>query len=214
MREAIEKTRQAVRLWAIALAVVWTLWPPALGLARLWALVVASVLVNVLQPGYALTARAGGREDQGTFVQIVGSVYATQVAALLELVVRKPVALPFNAAAWGTLAVMGGGLALRAWAVRTLGRSFTLEIRVEPDQRVIEDGPYRWLRHPSYAGAWLVVVAGCVLVGSWVTASLGAIVLAAGFWRRIRHEERLLITRCAGYAAYAGRTGALLPRLW
>jgi protein-S-isoprenylcysteine O-methyltransferase len=214
MREAIEKTRQAVLLWAIALGVLWVLWPPALGFARLWALVVASVLVNVLQPGYALTARAGGREDRGTFVQIVGSVYATQVAALVEFVVRKPAALPFDTAAWGTLAVMGSGLALRAWAVRTLGRCFTLEIRVEPGQRVIEDGPYRWLRHPSYAGAWLVVVAGCVLVGSWVAASLGAIVLAAGFWRRIRHEERLLIKQCAGYAAYAGRIGALLPRLW
>jgi protein-S-isoprenylcysteine O-methyltransferase len=214
MREVIGKTRQAILLWAIALGVLWALWPPALALPQLWALLVVSVLVNVLQPAYALTATAGGREDRGTFVQIVGSVYATQVAGLFELVVRKPGALPFDVAAWAALMTMGAGLALRAWAVRTLGRSFTLEIRVESGQEVIQHGPYRWLRHPSYTGAWLTVVAGCVLLGSWVTAALGAILLAAGFWRRIRHEERLLVLRCPGYSAYAARTGALLPRLW
>jgi protein-S-isoprenylcysteine O-methyltransferase len=214
MRDVIDKTRQAVLLWATALGVLWVLWPPALGFSRLWALVVASVLMNVLQPAYPLTARAGGSEDRGTFVQIVGSVYATQVAALLELVVRRPAELPFDAAAWGALVIMGSGLALRTWAVRTLGRSFTLDIRVEPGQQVIQDGPYRWLRHPSYTGAWLTIVASCVLLESWVAAAVGAIVLAAGFWRRIRHEERLLAARCPGYPGYAARTGALLPRLW
>jgi protein-S-isoprenylcysteine O-methyltransferase len=214
MREAIDKARQAVLLWAIALGVLWVLWPPALGLSRLCALVVVSALTNVLQPSYALTARAEGREDRGTFIQIVGSVYATQVAALLELVVRKPAARPFDAVAWAALATMVAGLALRAWAVRTLGRSFTLEIRVEPGQRVIQDGPYRWIRHPSYAGAWLTVVASCILLESWIAAGLGAIVLAAGFTRRIRHEERLLVERCSGYPAYVTRTGALVPRLW
>jgi protein-S-isoprenylcysteine O-methyltransferase len=213
-RDVVSKAWQAVLLWAIALAVVGTLWPPALGLPRLWAVVAVSALVNVLQPAYALTARAGEPEDRGTFVQIVGSVYAIQVAALVELVARKPAPLTFDATALGALAAMVGGLTLRAWAVRTLGRSFTLELRVEPGQRVVEDGPYRWLRHPSYAGAWLAIVASCALLGSSVAAALGAIVLAAGFRRRIRHEERLLAERCPGYTAYAARTGALLPRLW
>jgi protein-S-isoprenylcysteine O-methyltransferase len=213
MRDVIEKTRQAVGLWLIALGVLWTLWPPALGFSRLWAVALASVLMNVLQPAYALTATAGD-EDRGTFVQIVGSVYATQVAALLELAIRKPAELSFDATAWAALGIMGTGLALRAWAVRVLGRSFTLDIRVEPGQPVIRDGPYRWLRHPSYTGAWLSIVASCVLLESWVAGALGAIVLAAGFRRRIRHEERLLVTRCPDYPAYAARTGALVPRLW
>jgi protein-S-isoprenylcysteine O-methyltransferase Ste14 len=213
MRETISKARQAVLLWAIAMSVLWVLWPPALGLLRLWAIVAVSVLVNVLQPGYALAARAQSPEDRGTFVQIVGSVYATLVAALLELVIRKPAALRFDAIAWGALAVMLAGLTLRGWAVRTLGRSFTLQLDVDPGQRVVEDGPYRWIRHPSYVGAWLSFVASCVLLGSWVAAWLSAIALAAGFARRIRHEERLLAERCPDYRAYAARTGALLPRV-
>lgn len=213
MRESIEKARQAIMLWAVALGMLWMLWPPALGLPQLWAVVAVSVLVNVLQPAYGLTARAEGREDRGTFVQIVGSIYATQVGALIELVVRKP-ALHFDTVAWGVLGVAVAGLALRSWAVRTLGRSFTLQLYVEPGQRIVQDGPYRWIRHPSYTGAWLTFVASCVLLGSRVTAGLAAIALAAGFARRISHEERLLTERCPGYRAYAARTGALLPRVW
>lgn len=109
---------------------------------------------------------------------------------------------------------MVAGLALRPWAVRTLGRSFTLQLCVERGQRIVQDGPYRFIRHSSYAGAWLTFVAGGVLLGSRVAAGLAAITLAAAFAQRIRHEERLLAERCPDYRAYAARTGALLSRLW
>jgi protein-S-isoprenylcysteine O-methyltransferase Ste14 len=214
MRETAHKVCQAALLWAIALSVLGVLWPPAIRFASLWVLVAVSVLTNVLQPPYPLTAPAEGGEDRGTFVHIVASVYVTQIAALLELLVRKPLTLPFDALAWGALTAMVGGLGLRIWAVRTLGRSFTLRLHVEPGQRIIQDGPYRWIRHPSYAGAWLTFVASCVLLGSWVAAGLAAATLAAAFARRIRCEERLMAERCPGYQAYAARTGALLPRVW
>jgi protein-S-isoprenylcysteine O-methyltransferase len=163
MRETIHKALQAGLLWAMALGVFRMLWPPALGLPQLWVVVVVSVLTNVLQPAYVLTTRAESRDDRGTFVQIVGSVYAAQVAALVELIVRKPMALRFDAVAWGSLGAMVAGLALRTWAVQTLGRFFTLQVHVEPSQQIVQTGPYRWIRHPSYAGAWLTFVARCVL---------------------------------------------------
>jgi protein-S-isoprenylcysteine O-methyltransferase len=213
MRETAHKVGQAALLWAIALGVLWVLWPPALRFASLWVLVAASVLTNVLQPPYPLTAPAEGGEDRGTFVHILASVYATQIAALLELVVRKPLALPFGTVAWGALGAMVAGLGLRIWAVRTLGRSFTLRIHVEPGQRIVQNGPYRWIRHPSYAGAWLTFVASCVLLGSPVAAGFSAVALAVAFARRIRWEERLMAERCPGYRAYAARTGTVLPRV-
>jgi len=50
------------------------------------------------------------------------------------------------------------GVALRQWAIATLGRFFVGKVLVQPDQQVITAGPYRWLRHPSYTGFWLEMV--------------------------------------------------------
>lgn len=52
------------------------------------------------------------------------------------------------------------GLVLRWWAIMTLGRFFTVDVVVEKDHEVVERGPFRWVRHPSYTGVLLAFV-GC-----------------------------------------------------
>ena len=113
----------------------------------------------------------------------------------------------------GALLAMGAGLALRTWAIATLGGWFTLRVGVKTAQRLVDEGPYRLMRHPSYAGAFLAFVASAVLLRAWMAAALGAVALHAAFRRRIHHEERVLAVELPGYRAYMTRTGALLPRL-
>jgi len=60
--------------------------------------------------------------------------------------------------------VTGTGIALRQWAITTLGQCFVGHVLVQPGQAVVRSGPYRWLRHPSYAGHWLEM--------GWVRATL------------------------------------------
>jgi protein-S-isoprenylcysteine O-methyltransferase Ste14 len=50
------------------------------------------------------------------------------------------------------LLVMISGIALRQWAILTLGQYFTGDVRVQANQTVVERGPYQWVRHPSYTG--------------------------------------------------------------
>ena len=66
-----------------------------------------------------------------------------------------------NAAAWqfGSTAlsvagpiVMWTGLVVRIWAIVVLGQSFRTTVEVDTGQKVVESGPYRWVRHPSYTG--------------------------------------------------------------
>ena len=121
------------------------------------------------------------------------TVYGTQAAALVELVLRRPTALPIDAIGGVALVAMVAGLALRTWAIATLGRWFTLEVGVEPAQRLVQAGPYRLVRHPSYAGALLAFAASAVLLHAWVTAAIGTLALYRAFRRRIDCEER-----CAG----------------
>jgi len=143
-------------------------------------------------------------------VQILWTVYAVQAAAVVELVLRKPTP-GMEADSWAALSAMVLGLLLRTWAVATLGCWFTWNVEVQPDQRVVQRGPYRYLRHPSYAGALLTYLGVCVLFRSWVAAGLGLVALPAAFVRRVSYEEALLKRALPGYESYASRTGALLP---
>jgi protein-S-isoprenylcysteine O-methyltransferase len=211
--KAVHRIGQAFLLWAAVGGPILLWWPAALRLPALWAVIALGVLANALQPSYRIRDAARPPEDGGTFHQIMLTAYGTQAAALLELVLRRPPALPFDALGVGALVAMTAGLALRAWAIATLGGWFTLRVGVTPAQRVVQTGPYRWIRHPSYTGALVALVASAILLRVWVTALVGAVALYAAFRRRIRYEERLLAAALPGYRGYMTRTGALLPRL-
>jgi protein-S-isoprenylcysteine O-methyltransferase len=212
-REIARRAGQAVLLWAAVGGPIMLCWPGALCLPALWAVVALGVLANTLQPSYRLRDTVQAADDRGTFRQILLTVYGTQVAALVELVLRRPARLPFDALAGSALLVMAAGLALRTWAIATLGSWFTLRVDVKPAQRLVEDGPYRLMRHPSYTGALLAFAASAVLLHTWVVAVLGSVALYAAFRRRIACEERVLAAGLPGYRAYMRRTGALVPRV-
>ena len=213
IRETVRRVGQAVLLWAAIGGAILLWWPGALRLPALWTVVALGVLANALQPSYRLRDLVRAPGDRGTFHQILLTVYGTQVAALVELVCRRPARLPFDAVAWGALVVMAGGLALRTWAIATLGGWFTLRVGLTPAQRLVQDGPYGWIRHPGYAGALLAFAASAVLLHAWVAAALGTIALYWAFRRRIAYEECVLTEGLPGYAEYVTRTGALLPRV-
>lgn len=211
---ALSKALQAVGIWAMVLLVLAAVWLPVLYLPQLWMVVSVSVLANMLQPSYRPFEGSRTPEDRGTAAQILWTVYLTQAAALLELVCRRRVALPLDVSTWAAFTAMICGLALRTWAVAVLGPWFTWNVAVQSGQKLVNYGPYRFVRHPSYTGALLVFVSSCVLLRSWVAAVLAAFALTLAFLRRIRYEEALLVRNLAGYDAYVSRTGSLLPRIF
>ena len=111
------------------------------------------------------------------------------------------------------LVLMLAGMALRWYSIRVLGTSFTVDVVTRPGQEVMESGPYRWVRHPSYTGG-LVTVLG-ILLCCLNLASLAAIVAAAaGYVYRIKVEERALATDLGpAYRDYMRRTKRLIPFL-
>jgi protein-S-isoprenylcysteine O-methyltransferase Ste14 len=111
------------------------------------------------------------------------------------------------------LFLMLAGMALRWYAIRVLGASFTCEVSTRPGQEVIQAGPYRWVRHPSYTGGLLTVIGVLVCCVNW--ASFAALAVAvAGYVYRIRIEERVLAnTFGRSYQDYMRRTKRLIPFL-
>jgi protein-S-isoprenylcysteine O-methyltransferase Ste14 len=101
------------------------------------------------------------------------------------------------------LPILLAGVAVFVWAGRTLGSSFTPYPRPRPEGVLVEQGPYRFVRHPVY-GAGLLVLLGYGLLTSIVaTAAVPAI--AVLWWLKSSVEERHLAARFPAYADYRRR---------
>jgi protein-S-isoprenylcysteine O-methyltransferase Ste14 len=107
------------------------------------------------------------------------------------------------------------GLLLRWWSFLTLGKYFTVVVMTSEEQPVVDRGPYRVLRHPSYTGLLLALLGGGIMLGNWVSAvgSVGLILIALLY--RIRIEERAL-TEALGdrYREFAATRARLIPYVW
>jgi protein-S-isoprenylcysteine O-methyltransferase len=113
---------------------------------------------------------------------------------------------------WFGLVLMAGGLALRIYSVLWLGPMFTRFVQIIPGHRLVTDGPYRLMRHPSYTGALVALTGLGLALDSWL--SLGVLVLLPGaaFLYRIRVEERALVEAFGEeYQEYKSRVRMLLP---
>jgi protein-S-isoprenylcysteine O-methyltransferase Ste14 len=113
------------------------------------------------------------------------------------------------------LAVLAVGVALRTWAILTLGRLFKFVVVIQEGHRVVAVGPYRLLRHPSYTGGLLAFLGVGVALDSWLSVLAIVLIPLAAILVRIRVEEAEL-ARALGpeYRSYAGRTRRLVPGLW
>ena len=113
------------------------------------------------------------------------------------------------------LVLMCAGIAIRQWAVATLGRFFTIDVRVQPDQTVVDGGPYCWVRHPSYTGLILTFLGFGLALGNWAALAVAFLVPTAGLVYRIHYEERALLEGLGEpYRRYAEGRARLLPGVW
>jgi protein-S-isoprenylcysteine O-methyltransferase Ste14 len=116
----------------------------------------------------------------------------------------------------GLLAALGAVLSLLAailgvWAWRTLDRSATAYPRPREGGRLIESGPYEFVRHPIYA-AGLLFFTGFALATSPV-AFIPLVALALLWRNKAAYEEDLLVERYPDYREYRARVpGGFVPR--
>ena len=155
--------------------------------------------------------------DRWTKQILVAAVLGGFVAAW-EVAAHQP-RLRTYANDWNTLiagaAVALGGVALRTWAVWTLGRFFRREVTVEAGQRLVRSGPYRWMRHPAYTGNLLTFTGIGLALGSWVSAAILLAVSIADHLPRIKVEEAELELNFGDeYRDYERTTARLIPRVW
>jgi protein-S-isoprenylcysteine O-methyltransferase Ste14 len=115
-------------------------------------------------------------------------------------------------------AMAGDGLVAAGWlAIYFVFRENSYSsgiIELAPDQKVISTGPYAWVRHPMYSGAFVMLAGIPVALGSWWGLLVIAAIMPALIWR-LFDEEEFLARNLPGYVEYQDSVRyRLIPRVW
>ena len=164
------------------------------------------------------TKRSGDRSrDHGSYWLIVGLMF---VGLTLDFTLSAR--LPQAVIAWRRdlvffigIGFMLGGIAFRWWAIAILGKFFTFDVAVQSGQRVVDNGPYRYVRHPSYTGALMTQIGIGLALGNWAGLFALMVCMAIAYSYRISVEERALIAALGEpYKQYMQRTRRIIPFLF
>ena len=161
-------------------------------------------------------SKTGTKQDRST-LGIIWLVIAVSVMAGVFVAQNfRAAALPHGRMfASAGVVLFVAGLILRWWAIITLGRFFTVDVTIEKDHELVERGPFRIVRHPSYTGVLLAFVGLALSLGNWAALLVILIPIGAAFIHRMNVEEDAL-SRALGarYAEYMKRTKRLVPFIY
>jgi protein-S-isoprenylcysteine O-methyltransferase Ste14 len=109
-------------------------------------------------------------------------------------------------------AVMWLGIALRYWAVRTLDKFFTTVIGMQEGHRLVKEGLYKYVRHPSYTGVVTTALGLGIALHNFLGLAILMVVILYGYNERMDYEEKVLAANFGKeYEEYAKNTKRLIP---
>jgi protein-S-isoprenylcysteine O-methyltransferase Ste14 len=159
---------------------------------------------------------SGEREDRSNrWIFIPLLVIGFLIACLPAYTERKRQwLLDGNPVRWLGVSLYGAGGALRIWPVFVLGRRFSGLVAIQRDHKLVTDGIYGIIRHPSYLGAVILMFGWALAFRSGVGLVLAAFIVPP-ILARIRSEEALLHAQFdQQYDAYCQRTSRLIPGIY
>jgi protein-S-isoprenylcysteine O-methyltransferase Ste14 len=162
----------------------------------------------------AKVRRRKGRLSSVVWIWLVIAVSIVAANAALFLVQTR---LPGNSSLYTAVAaiLILAGIGLRWWAIVTLGRFFSVDIALQEQHRIVQEGPYRWIRHPAYTGLLIIFLGVGIAFRNWVSLVLIVLPITTLFLYRIRIEEAALSEELGtAYLEYRKKTKRLLPGIF
>ena len=122
------------------------------------------------------------------------------------------VSLPLRAR-WLGMGVVVAGSVLLVWTFRSLGRNLTDTVVTRLHHTLVVHGPYRWIRHPLYSSAALLIAGLSLVAANWFLLATGAVLLCVLVMRTRTEEENLVARFGESYRRYVERTGRFVPKV-
>lgn len=116
---------------------------------------------------------------------------------------------------WAGVIIGVCGLALFFWTHKVLGRNFSYTTRIQDEQELILDGPYRYVQHPMYTAFLLFAFCFFLITANWLIGICWFLGVFLLIFVRLRREEEGLRERFGeAYENYSQTTARVIPGVW
>lgn len=121
---------------------------------------------------------------------------------------------------WNTFFTIGMaliilGLMLRVYSILTLKQYFTYSVAKVENQKIIETGLYKFVRHPGYLGQLIIFTGISTSLSNWLSLLAMLIPITLGYLYRIKVEESFMIEQLGeDYLHYQERTDRIIPMIY
>ena len=168
--------------------------------------------LSVRQMGEAM-ARRGASDGKPRRAAASVAFWYVAYFTILAIAFWRIWPLPFLSQPLWAYVVIWAGITLRLISLREIGVYYDALIRIRDDHRLIDSGPYRWLRHPLHLGLHVEMVGLALLANNlvgWTGLGLSLLVL---MWRNLEEERALERFFGTAYCVYRRRAWDIVDLL-
>jgi protein-S-isoprenylcysteine O-methyltransferase Ste14 len=170
------------------------------------------VLVNLQQRGRSKVTSSGDKSSLWLLYGLITVGYALSFSVGATKTGRV---YPWNIFFAIGMTLVAAGLAVRIHSILTLKQFFTYSVSKVENQKIIETGLYKFIRHPGYLGQLMIFIGISTSISNWLSVLAMMIPVTVGYLYRIRVEERFMIEQLGGdYLNYQERTKRIIPMIY
>lgn len=176
-------------------------------------IIAGSICVWLTQPAFSMSETNDKKQsDKFSVILILSMSLISGVVPILDWAYFNYSATDFSLMSIAGIVMIVSGILFRAWAVRTLGKYFTPTVQIKEEHQLVNSGPYKIIRHPSYFAAFLSITGGAVLLESMTGIVVSIIAMSIAYYIRIGIEEQKLLEHFGNrYREYMLETKRIIP---
>lgn len=147
--------------------------------------------------------------------RFVGLAFGTSMIAITLSIILNIFGIAYYSEVWtSVLGIIGmtGGILIRVSAAKTLGRFYTRILKITDKHQLIEDGLYKYIRHPGYLGVIVLFISAGIASRNLLSLLIILITILPAYLYRISAEEKMLADQFGDiYKSYQERSARFVP---
>lgn len=170
------------------------------------------VFMNLRQRGKGKVTSSG---DRGSLWLLYGFITLGYALSFSIGATKLGRVYPWNTFFTIGMALIAIGLTVRVHSILTLKQFFTYSVAKVDNQKIIESGMYKFIRHPGYLGQLMIFLGISISVSNWLSVLLMMVPVTIGYLYRIQVEERFMLKEMGeDYLDYRSRTKRIIPMIY